>query len=325
MKRIVLSHPLYEDGMALLAKQTDVEVRIANSGERDKQLALLRDADAFILRIGRVDADMMLECPELKVITRPGVGVDTIDVDCATARGIPVVVTPGANSRSVAEHAMTLLFALAKDLTHSQSEAKAGNYGVRNEYAAFELEGKTLGVLGFGNIGRIVASMAAALDMRVLVYDPFVAEGIPERMGYARAVTLEQALSGSDAVTLHMLSNEQTRGMIGERELSQMREGALLVNCARGDLVREDALYEALRSGHLAGAAEDMMVAEPFDVSSPLLTLPNFVATPHMAALTRESAARSAVMAVEGTLAVLRGERWLHVFCKDVYAHERWK
>ena len=325
MFKVVLSHALCEEGMAALRRQTDVETVVADTADESVLMPMLKDADAFILRIGKMNAQMIRLCPRMKVITRPGVGVDTIDVDYAAEHGIPVVVTPGANSRSVAEHTMALLLALAKNLPESLEKAKLGQYDIRNKYASFELEGKALGVLGFGHIGRITAQIAGAFGMKIAVYDPFVPEETIRSLGYCVCGSVDEILSICDAITLHMQSNAQTRGMIGAKELAAMRRGALLVNCARGDLVCEDALYEALRDGQLGGAAEDMMRSEPFDLSSPLLTLPNFLASPHMAALTREGSARAAVMAVEGTLAVLHGERWPNVYRKDVYEHELWK
>ena len=324
MFKVVLSHALCGEGMDLLRQQHDVETVVANAGTPETVLPFLLDADAFLLRIGRIDAGMMDRCPRLKVIARPGVGVDTIDVPYAASKGIPVVVTPGANSRSVAEHTMTLLFALAKNLYVSVSEAKQGNYGIRNAGTAFELEGKTLGILGFGNIGRRVAAMAAALGMKVAVFDPYVSAAAVAEAGYRPCASLEEILPLCDAITLHMLSNDQTRGLLDERMLGFMKPGALLVNCARGDLVQEDALYRALADRHLGGAAEDMMAAEPFDTASPLFTLPNFLATPHMAALTRESAARCAAMAIEGIMAILHGERWPYVFDKSAYDAPVW-
>lgn len=325
MFKVVLSHALCEEGMALLRRQMDVDTVVANTVDESELLPLLKDADAFILRMGKMNKRMLQLCPRMKVIARPGVGVDTIDVDYAAEHGIPVVVTPGANSRSVAEHTMALLLALSKNLPESLEKAKMGQYDVRNKYAAFELYGKTLGVMGFGHIGKITAQIASAFGMRIAVYDPYVPSETICALGYHACSSVEEILPICDMITLHMQSNAQTRGMIGERELSTMRRGALLVNCARGDLVCEDALYNALRDGHLGGAAEDMMSSEPFDLSSPLLTLPNFLASPHMAALTREASARAAVMAVEGTLAVLHGEKWPHVYRKDVYDHRQWK
>jgi D-3-phosphoglycerate dehydrogenase len=322
--KIVLSHALYQDGMDLLAKQRDVQFIVADEPNPQKILPLLRDADGFILRIGRMTRDMFDQCPRIKVVTRPGVGVDTIDVDYATSLGIPVVVTPGANVRSTAEHTLTVLLTVAKNIVESYEHTRDGDFAIRNKYASVEMLGKTVGVLGYGNIGREIAKLCKALDMKVAIYDPFVSQQRVEDDGYEFSASLEEMLKVCDAVTLHMPATPQTRNIISAERLGLFKKSAFLINCARGDLVDEAALYDALKSGALAGAAADMMAVEPMDPKSPLFTLPNFIATPHMAALTQESAARSGIMAVEGTLAVIRGEKWPHVFNKNVYEHKKW-
>lgn len=324
MSVIMLSHALHPEGMDLLACQQDIKVMVANQGDLSLVLDDFRKADGFILRIGRITREMIEGAPNLKVITRPGVGVDAIDVEAATEQGIPVVITPGANVRSVAEHTLTMLFALSKNLVESHEQTKAGNFGIRNKYAAFELEGKTLGVLGFGNIGRETARLGFLMGLQILVYDPYVKPEAVEPLGYKLYTRLEDLLPQCDAVTLHMPSTPQTRNTINADTLAIMKPGALLINCARGDLVEEDALYRCLLSGHLAGAAADMMVEEPMNPQNPLFTLPNFIVSPHMAALTRESASRSGVMAAEGTLAVIRGQRWPYVCNPKAYKHPKW-
>lgn len=325
MYKIVLSHALCDEGMKLLLSQKDVEVVVANKNNPEEILEYLTDADAFLLRIGSAPASLISKCPKLKVITRPGVGTDTIDVDYATEHGIPVVITPGANSRSVAEHALMFLLVMAKNYTESYEESKKGNYSIRNKYSAFEIEGKTLGVFGFGHVGRITAQLASAIGMKIAVYDPFVSEEAVKKLDYTFFRSLDSILPVCDAITLHMASNDKTRGMFTAKEFSKMKKGALIVNCARGDLIVESDLYEALLSKQIGAAAEDMMINEPFDLNNPLFSLSNFIVSPHMAALTVESAARCAVMAVEGTLAVLRKNQWKYVFDSNVYQHEIWK
>ena len=173
MAKVVISHRLHDDGMAVLEK-AGVEVVITNSGDPKVMLPELKDADGVIIRIGSIDRETMEQCPKLKVIGRPGVGVDDVDVEAATELGIPVVIAPGANSRSVAEHAMAMMFACAKDMIRSDKEMRNGNFGIRSSYKAYELGGKTLGLLGYGHIGSIFAGMAAGIGMKVLVYDPFI-------------------------------------------------------------------------------------------------------------------------------------------------------
>ena len=323
MNKVVISHPLYKDGMALL--EGKVELVIPNDGDSDRILDSLIDADAFILRIGKIDRRAIEQCPKLKVITRPGVGYDSVDVQAATERGIPVVLCPSANARAVAEHTVALLFACAKNLVESANETKAGNFGIRNRYAAVDIVDKLLVVLGFGNIGRQVARLCAALDMKIGVYDPFVKREAAEELGYVYFENMTEALAAADFVSLHMPSMPSTRGMISTREFAAMKPTAFFLNAARGDVVDEAALIAALESGEIAGAGLDVLVEEPFPAEHPLMKLPNVVLTPHMAAQSQETVSKLVTMAAEGTLAVLRGEKWPHVANPEVYDHPRWK
>lgn len=323
MRTVLLSHPLYKPGMDAL--EGKAELIIPNDGDSDRILEELKKADGFILRIGKIDRKAMLACERLRVITRPGVGVDNVDVATATELGIPVVICPAANSRSVAEHTVALMFALAKNLVESDAETRKGNFGIRNKYAAVELVGKTLSVVGFGNIGRVVAAMSAALGMKIVAYDPFVGRETVEALGYGYAATLEEALAAGDFVSLHMPSLPETRGLMNDARFAAMRKSAFLINCARGDIVDEGALYRALADKRIAGAAVDVLSAEPMRADNPLMALPNFVVTPHMAAQTQESTAAVVRMAVEGTLAVLDGKEWPNVCNPQVYEHPKWK
>ncbi len=324
MNVVMLSHPLHSAGMKLLEKQPNTQVLVMNQNDLSVSAKEFQQANAFILRVGKITGEMIRSAPNLKVIARPGVGVDTIDVQAATQLGIPVVVTPGANTRSVAEHTIALLFALSKNLIESLEQTKSGNFNIRNQYTSFELQGKTLGVLGFGAIGREVAKMASLLGIQISVYDPYLKAEQVQKLGYNYFKDLDTLLPLCDMITLHMPSTPQTKQILNGQRLSLMKPGALLINCARGDLLDEEALYLLLKEKHLAGAAVDVMSQEPFEPDTPLFSLPNFLATPHMAALTNESATRCAVMAVEGTLAILQGERWSHVCNPEVYSHPRW-
>lgn len=323
MNKIVISHPLYRDGMALL--EGKAEIVITNDGDSDRILDSLIDADAYILRIGKIDRKAIERCEELKVITRPGVGYDSVDVQAATERGIPVVLCPAANARAVAEHTVALLLACAKNIVESVNETKAGNFGIRNRYAAVDIVDKMLVVLGFGNIGRQVAKLCAALDMKVGVFDPFVKRETAEEMGYVYFENMLDALAAADFVSLHMPSMPSTRGMIAAEQFKAMKPTAFFLNAARGDVVNEPALIAALKNGEIAGAGLDVLVEEPFPADHPFMTMPNIVLTPHMAAQSQETVSKLVTMAAEGTLAVLRGEKWPYVANPEVYDHPRWK
>ena len=323
MNKIVISHPLYRDGMALL--EGKAEIVITNDGDSDRILDSLIDADAYILRIGKIDRKAIERCEKLKVITRPGVGYDSVDVQAATERGIPVVLCPAANARAVAEHTVALLLACAKNIVESVNETKAGNFGIRNRYAAVDIVDKTLVVLGFGNIGRQVAKLCAALDMKVGVFDPFVKRETAEEMGYVYFENMLDALAAADFVSLHMPSMPSTRGMIAAEQFKAMKPTAFFLNAARGDVVNEPALIAALKNSEIAGAGLDVLVEEPFPADHPFMTMPNVVLTPHMAAQSQETVSKLVTMAAEGTLAVLRGEKWPYVANPEVYDHPRWK
>ena len=236
-------------------------------------LDVLRDADAFILRIGKIDGAAIDQCPRLRVITRPGVGYDNVDVESATRRGIPVVLCPSANARAVAEHTVSLLFACSKNTVESTVETRRGHFSIRDKYAAVDILGKTLVVLGFGGIGREVARMCAGLDMRIGVYDPYVKREAVETLGYTYYEDLLEALAGADYVSLHMPSLPSTRGMISAPQLAAMKPSAFLLNTARGDIVDEAALLSALENGGIAGAGLDVLAQEPIPEDHPLLRL----------------------------------------------------
>lgn len=323
MDKIVLSHPLYRDGMALLEGRA--ELVIPNDGDSDHILDQLRDADAFILRIGKIDGAAIDQCPRLRVITRPGVGYDNVDVESATRHGIPVVLCPSANFRAVAEHTVSLLFACSKNTVESAAETRQGNFSIRDKYAAVDIFHKTLVLLGFGSIGREVARMCAGLDLRIGVYDPYVKRETVEALGYTYYEDLMEALAAADYVSLHMPSLPSTRGLIAAPQLAAMKPTAFLLNTARGDIVDEDALLAALERGGIAGAGLDVLAREPIPREHPLLALPNVTVTPHMAAQTRETVSKLVTMAAQGTLAVLAGERWPHVANPQVYDHPRWR
>lgn len=323
MTNVVITQRLHEKGMELLEKHARAVV--AETGEPRKLDPFLSDADGLIIRIGSIDREGLLAAKNLKVLGRPGVGVDDVDVATCTELGIPVVIVPGANTQSVAEHGMMLMFALAKDLLRSDRETRRGNFGIRSSYKAYELQGRTLGLIGGGAIGSAFGRMAAGIGMNVTVYDPFLTKEAVEAKGWAYAADLDALYTTVDVVSIHVPLTDQTRNMIGERELGLMKPGAILINCARGGIVDEDALCRALKENRIHGAGVDVLMQEPFDTASPLMALDNFLVTPHMAGQTQEAASGVAVGAVEGVLAVINGEKWPKVCNPAAYEHPRWK
>jgi D-3-phosphoglycerate dehydrogenase len=272
----------------------------ANPLTADQLRDLIPGYDGAILGLDHCDASV-IECADrLKVISRYGVGVDEVDLEAASRRGILVTNTPGANQTAVAELTIGLLFALARDIPGVASASRTGQW---KRSAGWELTGKTLGIIGFGAIGRDVARRAHALGMRVLAYDP-VWRGEAEG---AQPADLTTVLREADVISLHCALTPETQDLINAQTLSQMKPGAHLINTARGGLVDEVALYDALQSGRLGGAAADTFKQEP-PTGSPLLTLDNFIATPHIGATTRESVLRMSMMSAQNLVAALRGE-----------------
>ena len=321
--KFVMTQAVCPEGMQLLDGVADVYV--ANDRDPNNYLDQMADADALIVRIATCDGNAIAHSPNLKVIGRTGVGYDSVDVAEATRRGIPVVITPGANNRSVAEHAVAMMFALSKNLVEGQTEMCAGNWEIRGAGKAFELEDKTVGVIGLGAIGRETAKICQGCGMKVAGYDPFMSREKVEALGAEYYEDYRQLLRAADIVTIHVPLTDQTRNMIGREELAMMKKTALIINCSRGGIIDEDALVEALKAGVIAGAGTDVYCSEPPKPGDPLLNCPNLIVSPHSAAQTREAVIKMAQMCVNGCLAVCRGEKWPYVADPKVYEHPIWK
>ena len=317
--KFVLSHPLNEEGMQLL-KKNDVELYIANSADSYSYLDELKTADAFIIRVAKCDAAIMDACPNLKVIGRTGVGFDSIDIAHANQLGIPVVVTPGANNISVAEHVVALMFALAKNICEADAQLRAGNWQIRDAHKTFELAGRKIGIVGVGAIGREVARLCQGIGMKTAGLDTFCPQNV-EAAGCERYDDLHSLLRDCDVITLHSPLTPETRNMISAKEFAVMKPGAMLINTSRGPIVNAQDLADALNSGKIACAGVDVYEEEPAKLSDPVFSAKNMICTPHAAALTNEGNARMASMCAEGCLAVCRGEQWPRVADKKVYEH----
>jgi D-3-phosphoglycerate dehydrogenase len=249
--------------------------------------AIIAPYDGLAVRSAtKVTRELMDAAPNLKVVGRAGIGVDNVDVTSATARGVVVMNTPFGNAITTAEHAIAMMFALARQLPDASASTKAGKWE-KNRFMGVELFGKTLGLIGCGNIGGIVADRALGLKMRVIAFDPFLSEKRAVEIGVEK-VELDDLIARADFITLHTPLTEQTRNIISREAIARMKKGARLINCARGGLVDEAALAEALRSGHLGGAALDVFETEPA-TDSPLFGLETVVCTPHLGAATAEA------------------------------------
>lgn len=281
--KIVVADKISERGLEIL-RQPGWEVVTPEKGALEAELAA---ADALVVRSAtRVTAPLLEQAARLRVVGRAGVGVDNIDLDAATRRGVLVMSTPGGNAVSVAEHTFALLLALARHVPRLDAAIHAGRWE-KGTSAGVELRGKTLGLIGLGRIGGEVARRANAFEMRVLAYDPYISERVAQEAA-VELVPLADLLGRSDFVSLHAALSPATEKMINATTLAQMKRGARLINAARGEFVEEAALAAALRSGHLAGAALDVFAAEP-PRDSPLTALPSVIATPHVAGSTEEA------------------------------------
>ncbi len=300
---ILVVDPIAQDGIDALKRYTNVDVRLGLS--RDELLDLVGNYDGLVVRSEtKVTADVIAAGGRLQVIGRAGVGVDNIDVEAATTRGIVVVNAPSGNTIAVAEHTLGLILAAARNITQAAAALREGRWE-RAKFMGVEIRGKTLGVLGLGRIGTEVARRAQAFEMRIIGHDPYVSEEHASRIG-ARLVDLPTILAECDILTIHTPATLDTEGLIGKKEMALMKPTAWIVNCARGGIVDEAALLEALDAGTIGGAALDVFSKEPAG-DNPLVRHPKVVATPHLAASTQEAQVNVAVELAEQMVAVLEG------------------
>ena len=298
MPNVLISDALSPAAVQIF-KDRGIEVEFQpNLGkDKDKLAEIIGNYDGLAIRSAtKVSPKILERAKRLKVIGRAGIGVDNVDIPAATARGVIVMNTPFGNSITTAEHAISLMLALARQIPEADTSTRAGKWE-KNKFMGVEIFSKTLGVIGCGNIGSIVADRAVGLKMKVIAYDPFLS---PERaldLGVEK-VELEELFKRADFVTLHTPLTEKTKNIVDAAALKKMKKGVRIVNCARGGLVDETALYDALKSGHVAGAAFDVFVEEPA-TSNPLFSLPNVVCTPHLGAATSEAQENVALQVAE--------------------------
>lgn len=302
--KVLVSDPVAKEGIALLQSQCQVDVRLGLKPE--ELIAAIGDYEALVVRSEtKVTAPIIAAGKKLLIIGRAGVGIDNIDVAAATQRGIMVVNAPTGNTISAAEHSLALLLALARHVPQAHSLLKAGQWR-RSDFVGVELRGKVLGVLGLGNVGSEVARRAIGLQMRPIAYDPFVSPDYAANLG-VQMMPLEEVLKNADFITLHLPLTNQTRGIIGAKELTTVKPTVRIVNCARGGLVDEEALYHAVEEGRVAGAAVDVFSTEPA-TDNILLKSNKIIVTPHLGASTAEAQVGVAVDVAEQILAVFQGK-----------------
>jgi D-3-phosphoglycerate dehydrogenase len=303
--RILISDDLSPEAKTILERipggQVDFKVGLKPAELRE----IIGGYDALAVRSAtKVTADILSAATRLRVIGRAGTGVDNIDLAAATRRGVVVMNAPGGNSVSVAEHTLALLLALARQVADASQSTRGGKWEKKKFAAGRELAGKTLGVAGTGNIGALVVQRAKAFGMKVIAYDPFLSEDAANKLG-VELVQLADIFRRSDAITLHVPFNDQTKNMVGAAQIAQMKPGALLINCARGGLIDEKALADALKAKRLGGAALDVFETEPPAADHPLFSCENFIATPHLGGSTEDAQQNVAVIVCEAMVEYL--------------------
>ncbi|MFC5061420.1 phosphoglycerate dehydrogenase [Actinomycetospora atypica] len=284
----------------------EVEVRDVDGTDRAALLEAVRDADALLVRSAtQVDAEVFAAQQRLTVVGRAGVGLDNVDVPAATAAGVMVVNAPTSNIVSAAEHALALLLATARHIPAADASLRRGEWA-RSKYSGVEIQGKTVGVIGLGKIGQLFAARIKAFDTHVIAYDPYLPQSRAAQLGI-ELVSLDELLGRADMMTIHLPKTPETQGLIGKEALARTKRGVIVVNAARGGLVDEDALAEAIRSGQVAGAGVDVYVTEP-TTQSPLFELEQVTATPHLGASTAEAQDRAGTDVAHSVLRALRGD-----------------
>lgn len=298
MARILVSDKLDKQGLDILQAAPGLEVDNKPGVPADELLKIIGQYDGLAIRSGtKVTAAVLEAATKLRVVGRAGIGVDNVDVEAASKRGVIVMNTPGGNNVTTAEHAISLMLAVARHIPQANATLRAGQWK-RNDFVGTEVLGKTLGVIGLGNIGAVVADRAKGLRMEVIGYDPFITEEAAARAGI-ELVSLEALYARADFISVHTPMTADTKGLIGEKAFAQMKKGVHIINCARGGIVDEAALLAALESKQVAGAALDVFVSEPPAKDDPLVMHPRVVATPHLGASTGEAQLNVAIAVAE--------------------------
>ncbi|MDL1967283.1 MAG: phosphoglycerate dehydrogenase [Deltaproteobacteria bacterium] len=301
--KVLISDNLGEAGIKMFQEE-GVEVDVNVGLSPDELKGIIGNYDGLVIRSAtKVTDDLLQEATRLKVIGRAGIGLDNVDIPAATKRGIAVMNTPGGNVITTAEHTLALMLSLTRNIPLGTSSLKAGRWEKKNLQGR-ELYNKVLGVIGFGKIGSIIADRARGLKMQVIIYDPFVVPELIEKAGF-EYVSLDELYKKADYITLHVPKLKETTGLINKDAIDKMKDGVMIINCARGGIVKEEDLYEAMKSGKVAGAALDVFEIEP-PFNSPILEMDRLVCTPHLGASTKEAQTNVAVAVAEQIIDYLK-------------------
>ncbi len=311
---VIIAEAIADEGVATLARTGDVVDLVG--ADRAAIMAAIPGASAIIVRSAtKVDREMIEAAPNLVVIGRAGIGTDNIDLDAATERGVMVVNAPNANTISAAEHTMALILAQARHIAAADRSLREGRWD-RSRFEGVELHGKTLGVLGLGKIGTLVAQRASAFGMRLVAFDPYVSSDRARRLG-VEMLTLEEVLAVADVITIHLPRTAKTENLVNAATIATMKDGVRIVNVARGGIVNEQDLADAVRSGKVGGAAVDVFAIEP-TTDSPLFDVPGIIVTPHLGASTTEAQGKAGIAVAEAVADALNGELVLSAVNLDI-------
>ena len=323
-RMVVLVNPTIQPVGVELLKQ-NCRTTLAPDGAEDTLIQYVNQnrADAIVTRVERITRRILETCPSLAVVGQHGVGVDNIDVGAATEQGVLVLNVPAANYMSVAEHTIMAILALSRRLLVSDAKTRQGEWEYRNQFYPMEINGKTLLIVGLGRIGQEVARKAKAFNMRLWGYDPFVSGEDMALLGVQKAVDLEACVSEADFLSLHVPLTTQTRHLVDRDLLAKMKPTAYLINVGRGPVVDQNALYEALTNGVIAGAGLDVLAVEPPDPNDPLLKLENVIFTPHFAGDTKEAKHRCSLTLATEVIKILSGASSANVVNPKVLAGAR--
>lgn len=320
--KILTTGPADKPAADIFDARDDVTYEALDDLSEANLLEKMKDADAIYVRRADITAKIIENSPRLKCVARVGVGYDSVDVSAMTKRGLPLMTTGTANSTSVAEAALYMMLELAKDGFRHDQAIRAGNWNYRTHQRAHEIFGTNVLIVGFGRIGSRVAPRCLGFGMKVFVCDPYIDESVITAAGCTPVSDLHAALPDMDFVTMHTPLNDETRFIIDRRELDLMKDSAILVNCARGNIVNEDALYEVMSDGKLRGAGLDVFAQEPAPADHPLFTLENIVISPHNAGVTAECNAQMSAVSAQNILDVFdRKPNPNHVVNKEVLVH----
>ncbi|MCL6559959.1 MAG: phosphoglycerate dehydrogenase, partial [Firmicutes bacterium] len=304
--KVLVMDGVAESGLAALRREPDIEVVIGQKMTEDELVGVIGEYDGMIVRSAtKVTARVLESASKLKVVGRAGVGVDNIDLAAATAKGVLVVNAPGGNTIAAAEHTIAMMLSLSRNIPQANASLRSGKWD-KKAFMGVELREKVLGVIGLGRIGSAVAKRAQGMEMKVVAYDPYITEEKAELLGI-KLLPLDDVFQQADFITVHLPLTKESRHIIGERAFGLMKDGVRIINCARGGVVDEQALYNAMKSGKVAGAALDVFEKEP-NTESPLYEFNNFIATPHLGASTKEAQLCVACDVAEEIVAALKGE-----------------